>query len=318
MRLLLAYRKVYHCYNKDYAEEDKCSRTCSSLLSVDGIVNKSDHRIESTCVTRRSHILAEYTDDARILLEAADKARYYNVCDHRRKERNGDLGEHAETARTVDLSGVIVLLVNALESAEKDKDLEGERVPYDVDRHNGDICGISRACIYPVNGISAEELNYVVYNSCRNNKLIFAAEVISDHVEHCREYHTDSDGVCYVRKEVNCLKESRKRSYRVKAHCYDEREDRRDRHSQHAEKDRIEQTVLKVVVLNDLLEVVKAVIELIADVREGLIISLLNRHMKRIDNRPDGKYQKKYDSGGKIQPRFPLMLTFYHITPPQK
>ena len=92
MSLLLADIKVHESYREDYAEEDEsCRRSTSLLVTCKRIVDITDHSIERLTADRL-HILTEDTDDARILLKAADKACDNDVGDHGRKERHGDLG----------------------------------------------------------------------------------------------------------------------------------------------------------------------------------------------------------------------------------
>ena len=91
MCLLLADIKIYHSYDKDYAKQDKGGGTCASLVVCERVIDKADQWVESAGVADGTHRITEYTYYAGIFLESANKACDNYVCDHRRKQRNGDL-----------------------------------------------------------------------------------------------------------------------------------------------------------------------------------------------------------------------------------
>ena len=139
MCLLLADVQVYHSDSEDDNEEYESRSRCTSLLLCYESVDESDHSIKSSRVSRRSHIVAEDTDYRGVFLKSTDEAGDDNVCYHRREKRNCDLGEYTDPGSRVDLSRIVILLVNALKSAEKYEDLERKCVPYYVDDHNEDV-----------------------------------------------------------------------------------------------------------------------------------------------------------------------------------
>lgn len=70
-------------YNEYDTKQNKCgSARASLLIRRQRIVNESDHRIETSCVIRGTHLLTEDTYDARVFLEAADEACDDNICKH--------------------------------------------------------------------------------------------------------------------------------------------------------------------------------------------------------------------------------------------
>ena len=146
MCLLLADIQINHRNDENDAEQDERRRRCATLvMSGDGVVNEADHRVKSSGRTGRTHIVTEDTDNARIFLEAADKAGNYDVGKHGRKERNGNLRKDAYARRAVDLRRIVILLVDALQTAEKDQNLKGQSVPDDIHHLNRDVRPIRRA-----------------------------------------------------------------------------------------------------------------------------------------------------------------------------
>ena len=312
MSLFLADVKVHESYREDYAEQDKSRRRSASLLvTCKRIVDITDHSIERLTADRL-HILTEDTDDARILLEASDEAGDNNVSYHGRKERNGDPREYSYSRSTVDLRSLVILLVYALETAEKNEDLEGERVPYYVDYENGYISPIVRALVDPVYGIYAEEAEYVIDDTvghvADSAGRRIDSSLISNDIEHCLEYHSDRDGVGNVRKEEYRLKESLKGLDRVKAYRDNESEDSRDRNGRNAEYHSRLEAISEALILNDVNEVLNAELKLKgAAYLLKHIVLIPKRHTQSIEYRPYGEYEKKHDSGGKIEPTLPFI-----------
>ena len=137
MCLLLGNVEVDHSYHEDNSKEDESRRTCTTLaVTCDSIVNESYDGVKSACIACRTHIVTKDTDDGGIFLKSADKAGDDNVCKHRRKKRNCDTGKHTYPASTVDLSRIVILLVYTLKTAKKNEDLEGERIPNNVNNEN--------------------------------------------------------------------------------------------------------------------------------------------------------------------------------------
>ena len=136
MRFLFADVKVDHRYDEDDYEQQQCSGTCFAfcVTAFKRFIYKADHRLQVR-VTADTHVVAEYTDDARIFLEAADEARDDYVCKHRGKHRNGNSPEHSPFGSAVDFSCFIKLFINALQAAQKDKNLEGKGIPNDINDH---------------------------------------------------------------------------------------------------------------------------------------------------------------------------------------
>ena len=126
MCLLFADVHIYHGNDKYDSKKDQRSSTRVTLVVFAKLlVNITDHGIQRFA-SDRVHIVTEDTDDAGVFLEASDKAGDNNVSDHGRKKRDRDLGKYAETGCRVDLGGVIVLLIDALKTAEDTSFLFGE------------------------------------------------------------------------------------------------------------------------------------------------------------------------------------------------
>ena len=179
MGFLATHVKVYES-NCKYDKEEYDRRSTRVAVPAVGkhLIDVTDHSTPLV-VAVRTHSLVEYTYDRGIFLEATDEARDDNVREHGREERNGDTSEHAESGSRVDLSRLVILLVNALKTAEKNEDLEGERVPYDVNHENDEgvvielilevraleECDRGSTGVDPVDGIDAEDAKEIVDNA---------------------------------------------------------------------------------------------------------------------------------------------------------
>ena len=165
MRLLFADVEVNHRHHKNNSEEDQGGGTRAALMVSKCVVNKSDHRIQSVGISRRTHVVSEDTYDTGIFLKASDEARDHNVGKHGRKKRNRNTREHTCAGRTVDPSGIVILLIDALKTAKQYQDLKGQGIPYYVNNHDHNIRPILGACVDPVNTGTTKKLYDVVNNT---------------------------------------------------------------------------------------------------------------------------------------------------------
>ena len=157
MSALLAYTQVDHGYDKDYYEQHKCCRARKTVVTGDGkvVLNMSYYGVHIR-TARNGFILTEDTDDAGVFLESADKAGDDSVREHGRKQRNGDSGKNAPLGSAVDLCSVVVLFVDTLQTAKKNKYLEGQSIPYDVDDKCCEACPGLCAVVDPVDPLHSE------------------------------------------------------------------------------------------------------------------------------------------------------------------
>ena len=140
MGMLLDDLIIKDGHNKNDSKQDQCRRTGAALtVSFQRIINKAHHCVQPLGCANRTHILAEDTDNAGIFLETADKAGDDNLGQHGRKKRNGDAGEDTATGCAVYLGSIVILLIDALQTAQENQDLEGQCIPYDVNHHNRHI-----------------------------------------------------------------------------------------------------------------------------------------------------------------------------------
>ena len=302
MSLLLADIKVDHSDHENYAEEDEGGCGSATLLTLDRIVDISYHCVKTTVLTAGSrHIFSEYTDYAGVFLESSDESGDNYVSEHGREQRNRDLCEYADTGSAVDLSCIVILLVDALQTAKKNKDLEGECIPYYINSKNENVVPPGRARVDPVDRLDSEETQEVVDDTCRSNYHILGGGVSND-VEHCRENHSDSYGVGNVGQEEYSLQESLQGLDSVKAYRNDQREDRRKRNSQHAKNHGVFKTGHKAFILNDLFKVTKAPIEAEPTVldRSKAVVILLERHNKGVYNGPECEDKQQHYRGSKV------------------
>ena len=133
MSVLLAYTQVDHCYNEDDRKEHQRRRARKTVVLgyFEVVLNMSYDGVHISTAGNRFGF-TEDTDDTGVFLKSADKAGDNNVGQHGGEKRNCDLGKNAPLGSAVDLSRVVVLLVDALQASEKNKDLEGKSVPYNI------------------------------------------------------------------------------------------------------------------------------------------------------------------------------------------
>ena len=210
------------------------------------------------------------------------------------------------------MSRIVILLVDALESAEQDEDLERERIPYDVHRHYDDVLEITRACVDPVNGIRAEHSEQVVDDTCGNDVLSGCSDIDPYHVEHSCENHTDSDGVRNIGQEEYGLQSLLQGLDRIKTYRDKKREHGRDRYRKNTEENSVLKAVYKVLVFNYFYEILRVELERSSADRFETAVIFEECHSYGIDNGPDREYQQQYDGGGEVYPRLPLLFTVNH------
>ena len=151
--------------NNSGAKTKQLKKESQFVVVFKRFVYQANHRLHTAVLPDRAHFVPEYTDNARIFLKAADKACNNDVCNHRGKKGNGNAEEGTATRSAVDFCRIVVLLVDALQAAQKNENLEGERIPYDIDNKNGNVLPISRARVDPVDGICAENTEDVIDNT---------------------------------------------------------------------------------------------------------------------------------------------------------
>lgn len=259
MYALFADLQVQQRDHEDDGEQDQRRGARPPLVvGRQRIVDEADHRVEPAGRIRRPHRLAEDADDAGVFLEAVDKAGDDDVGDHRREQRHGDAREDAPARGAVHARRVIILPVHALQPAQQDQDLERQRVPHDVDDHDGDVGRIAGAVVDPVDRLAAEKLDDVVDDACGDDDLVLRAVKAAHDVEHGGEHHADGDGVGHVGQEEDGLQRALQPLDGVEEHRDEQRQQRGDQHRRHAKHDRIAQAVQKALVLHDAHEVVHA------------------------------------------------------------
>ena len=310
--LLLAHIQVDHGDHEYDGEEDQGGGGGAAFAVAQCVVDVADHGVEGL-TAHGLHIVTEDTDDGGLLLEAADEAGDDHVSQHGGEQGHRDLGEHADTGGAVHLGGVVILLVDALETAQKDQDLEGQGVPDDVDHQHRDVGPVARAGVDPVDGIHTEQTQDVVDDT--EGGVIGTK---ANDVEHSLEDHADGDGVGDVGEEEDGLEQSLQRLDGIQAHGDEQRQDGGDRHRQNGEEQGVLEAVLEALVVNDLDEVLDTELELqvAAQILHDAVI-VPEGHPQGVEDGPYRKDEKQYDGGSEIQPRFPFMLAFYHITSPR-
>ena len=173
MNALFADLQVNQGNHQDNAKENQCGGAGTALIiGAERVIDKAHHGIEAAGVIGRAHGFAENTNDAGIFLESADEAGNDHIGQHGRKQRHRDAGENPLPGGAVHLGGVIILLIDALQSAQQYQDLEGQGIPYDINDHDRHIGRIGGAVIDPVDMGSPKEFNYVIDDACRFDDFI--------------------------------------------------------------------------------------------------------------------------------------------------
>ena len=224
-------------------------------------------------------------------------------------------GEHAPAGSRVHLRRVVILLVDALQTAQQHQNFEGQRVPHDVDNHDEHVRPVFRALVNPVDVVPAEKLNDIIDNALGLNQTLHVRH--ADDVEHRGENHADGDGVGHIGQEEDGLQYLLQGLDGVQRNRNQQRENRRNWHGEQAQEHRVFQRRLEAAVADNRLEVLDANGEGgTADFAQAVVV-IQECQPHRVDNRPDRKDQQQHDGRGKIEPCFPLMLAFYHLTSPR-
>ena len=319
MHALFADLHVDHRNDKDDRKEDQRRSACKTvILFRKHIIDHTDDGIERAFIAGGTHGIAEDTDDGAVLLEAADKAGNDHIGDHGRKQRHGDLREHAPAGRGINLRSFVVLLVDALQTAQKHQDLEGQRIPNDIEDQHEHVGPVTGAGIDPVDGIAAEEHDDVVDQAVGGYQT--GNLEVAHHVEHGGKHHADGDGVGHIGEEEDGLQELLQGLDGVERHGDEQRQERGERHRDDRQQGRVLQRGEEAVIAQNRLEVFNADGEgdnlLLVDGSEAVIV-VQECQANRIDDGPHREHQQQYDRRGQIKPCFPLMLAVYHITSPQ-
>ena len=161
------------------------------------IVDIVDDGVHVVGAGHRARIV-EQADDGGVFLEGADEGSDDDIEDLGRHQRNGHAPERLGLAGAVDLGGVVVLGIDALETGEEDEDLERDRRPDDVDAKRNHGRPSLRA---------------------GDPHDIAVEEIVDDAVgiEHDGEDHADGDGVCDIGEEEDGLEELLEPLQRIEA-----------------------------------------------------------------------------------------------------
>ena len=202
-----------------------------------------------------------------------------------------------------------------LVTAQQYQNFEGQRVPHEVDNHDEHVRPVFRALGNPVDVVPAEKLNDIIDNALGLNQALHVRH--TDDIEHRGENHADGDGVGHIGQEEDGLQYLLQGLDGVQRNRDQQRENRRNRHGEQAQEHRVFQRRLEAAVADNRLEVLDANGEGgAADFAQAVVV-IQECQPHRVDNRPDRKDQQQHDGGGEIEPCFPLMLAFYHLTSPR-
>ncbi len=286
-------------HHENNTKQNQCSSRSSALeVALKCVINEADHRIKSACIVGRTHIFTENTDDAGVFLKTADKAGDNNVCQHGGQQRYGDSGKYTGTGGAVDLGSIVVLLVDALQATQQNKDLKGQGIPNNIDDHNNDVCAVAGTCIDPVDGFTAKKLNDVVNNAPGICIAAFGTE--ADDVKHSGQHHADGDGVGDIGQEEDGLQKLLQRLDGVERHGDQQCQHSGDGHCGNTQTDCIGQTPQESLVLDNSQEVAETKLKgCAADFLQTAVV-FQKCHTQGVNNGPGGKYQQQDDRRRKV------------------
>ncbi len=290
---------------KDDYEQDQCRGTgLAGVVQLQRLVDKTDHRIHLTAahLTGGTHILTEDTDDAGIFLKAADKAGDDNVGQHGGQQRHGHAGEHTPLGGAVHLGRVVVLLVDALQTAQQNEDLKGQGVPHDVHDHNDTVVQQRRTGVHPVDGVAAQPHNDVVDNTpaIRGGGAVGKGAAQTDHVKHSRKHHADGDGVGHVGQEEDGLQSLLQRLDGVEGHRNQQSQRGGDRDGGHAQHGRVAQALQEVLFLHHFQKVLNTELKGAAAHSGQITVFVQEGDAHGVDDGPYGKDQQQHNGGGEV------------------
>ena len=290
MNVLLDDFVINESHHEYDGEQNQGRSTGSSVLRTVGVkfaVDIADHGVEAISLTCRTHVIAEDTDDAGVFLEATDKARDNDVSQHGGQQRNGDSGQNSEFGSAVDLSGIVVLLVDALQTAQQNQDLKGQRIPNDINDHYYHVCSVGGAGVDPVNGLSTEELNNVVDNAPGIGN--GAALLQANDIKHGGEDHADGDRIGHIGQKENGLQGLLQGLDGVQRHSNQQRQNGGDGNGGDTQQCCVFQTLQEIFVLNNFGKVGDT--KLKVDTVHPLVVTVAfhQRHSNGVD---DGPYSK--------------------------
>ena len=318
MHALLADLQVDERHHQDDAKQDQRGGAGAALVAVaQAVVNEPHHGVEPSRVVDRAHALAEDTHDAGVFLEARDEAGDDDVSQHGRKQGHGDAPEHPSAGGGVHLGGLVILLVDAGQTAQQDQDLEGQGVPHDVHHQHEHVGRVGGAVVDPVDPGAAEELDHVVDDAGGDDQLVLRAEEAAHDVEHGGEHHADGDAIGHIGQEEDGLQSLLQGLDGVQGHGHQQGQQGGDGHREHAQQDGVFEALHKAAVVDHLFKVGEA--ELEAGAARGLqaAVILQESHAHGVDDGPHGEHQQQHNGGGQVQPGFPLLFAFYHLISPQ-
>ena len=296
MNALLDNLVVYQGYDKNYREQDKRRGAGTALtVSFQCVINKADHGIESACIVCRAHFFAEYTDYAGIFLKSAYKAGDNNVRQHRRKQGNGYAGKNSSFWCSVNLGGIVILPIYTLQTAQKNKYLKGKSVPHYINYHYRHIGNIGRAGVYPVDRLSAEKLDNIIYDSPGIRHITSLLKTY--YIEHCGENHTDSNGICNVGQEEYSLQGFLQRLYGIERYGNKQRKHGGNGYGGNAQDGGILQTLQKLFIFYNFYKILYTEIKRLAAYSRHISVTVEKRHTQCIEYGPNGEHQQQNDSG---------------------
>ena len=119
--------------NQDDDEEQNRGSGAVLDVALDLVIDVVNDRVEVVGSAAIGGGFAEQADDRGVFLERPDEARDHDVEDLRGKERDGDVHHRLEAARGIDFRGIVILLVDVLETGEENQNLIRQRMPNDID-----------------------------------------------------------------------------------------------------------------------------------------------------------------------------------------
>lgn len=269
----LGHLVLDHRHNRnDDEQNDRGRRGIMNLIAVIehiiNVINNGDRAVGRTSLT------GEQREDFIIQLEGIDHRYHDDHPERRRQQRQCDVKERPQLARSVDSSRLIVLLVNFLKTCQKQHDLKGQAAPDIEDRNRPD-----------------RQLRIRQPLHCRNSE---QAQKIIDitvfRVEQPAEHNADRDDRSDIRKKIHRLENAFEFDFGVDQDGDHQRDDQRNRQADPKDDQRILERQLEGRIAENMLERLQA--KPLADFRQ-VVILCIKAHPEHFHQRIE--YENQHD-----------------------
>ena len=142
MDVFLTYGKIYASNGKDDYKQNYCRGRCiggeTAAVTVELVIYVTNDGVHLSGV----EVCSENRNCITVSFECSDKSRNNEIGNNWRYHGQSNFVKGSEFRRTVDLGGVIVILLYRSKCACENEDLEGQNHPNCIEAKNEHFCGI--------------------------------------------------------------------------------------------------------------------------------------------------------------------------------